>query len=199
MNVKNVLDWLRVKKDQVIFVVAIIVVAIVILIYNSISNKRSSADSQVSFIQGFYALQFGDTLNAPKLLMDVYSRNKSNFVGFWAGLTLADYYYKLEKKENVISIIKNIRPSDKIGESAKKLLDANLRADMGNVKDAISKLNTKTGFGSIDNYILYRKAKLLMARGELNEAIKILKELSKKEGPFSELAKQELKTLGQKI
>ncbi len=199
MDVKNILDWLRTKKDQIIFVVAIIVIAIVIIVYNLLSNKRSSADSQVSFIQGFYALQFGDTLNAPKLLMDTYSRNKSNFVGFWAGLTLADYYYKLGKKENVSSIIKNIKPSDRIGESAKMLLDANLKADIGNVKGAISELNSKTGFSSIDNYILYRKAKLLIASGKLNEAIKILKELSSKEGLFSNLAKQELKNLGQKI
>jgi len=199
MNVKNLIDWVKAKKEQILFITGIVIIALIIIIYSSTTSRRANSDSQVSFIQGFYALQFGDTLNAPKVLMEVYSRNKNNFVGFWAGLALADYYYKLQKKENSFSIIKNIKPSDKIGNSALKLLDANIKADMGNIKSAINELNIKTGFNSIDNYILYRKAKMLLAIGNKEQAIKILKTLSEQKGTFSELAKRELKILGQRI
>ncbi|MEO0144086.1 MAG: hypothetical protein ABIL49_07345 [candidate division WOR-3 bacterium] len=199
MDIKNILNLIKARREQIIFVLGIIIVAIIIFLYNSLSSKRANADSQVNFIQGFYAIQFGDTLNAPKILTELYSRNKSNFVGFWAGLTLADYYYKLERKDNTRSILKNIKPSDKIGEIALNVLNANIKADLGNIKGAISDLNKKTGFNSIDNYIAYKKAKLLLISGNKNEAIKILKELSKGEGAFSEIAKQELKALGEKL
>ncbi len=195
----NLINLIIAKKDQIIFVLAIIIIAIVILLYSSFSSKRVSADSQVNFVQGFYALQFGDTINAPKILMETYSRNKSNFLGFLSVLDLAYYYYNNVKENNSVRIIKSIKNSDKIGQSALALLKFDTKANMGNIKGAISELNKKTGFKSIDNYLAYRKAKLLLISGDKERAIKILKEISKSEGAFSEIAKQELKLLGEKL
>jgi len=151
-----------------------------------------SADSQVAFIQGFYGIQFGDTSNAPKILMELYSRNKSNFIGFWSGLVLADYYYKFEKKDNSYTILKTIKPFDEIGKVAYKVLEAD-------IKFSPSNLNIKTDFKSINNYIAYRKAKMLLAKGDKTEAIKLFKEISKGNDIFSEMAKEELRALGEKL
>ena len=60
-------------------------------------------------------------------------------------------------------------------------------------------MNIKTEFKSINNYITYRKAKMLLAKGNKTEAIKLLKELSKGNDVFSEMAKQELGILGEKL
>ena len=102
MKVENLLKYLKEKREQIVFILGIAIIVIVVLIYNNLSSKRVNADSQVAFIQGFYGIQFGDTSNAPKILMQVYSTNKSNFIGFWSGLVLADYYYKFEKKDNFL-------------------------------------------------------------------------------------------------
>jgi len=192
MNVENLIKFLKEKREQIIFIFGIILIVIIVLIYNNASSKRVSADSQVAFIQGFYGIQFGDTSNAPKILMELYSRNKNNFIGFWSGLVLADYYYKLERKDNSYTILKTIKPSDEIGKTAYKLLEAD-------VKLLPSNLNIKTKFKSINNYILYRKAKMFLAKGNKTEAIKLLKEISKSNDAFSEIAKEELKALGGKL
>ncbi len=192
MKVENLLKFLKEKREQIIFAFGIVLIVIIILIYNNLSSKRVSADSQVAFIQGFYGIQFGDTSNAPKILMELYSRNKSNFIGFWSGLVLADYYYKFEKKDNSYSILKTIKPFDEIGKTAYKILEANL-------KSSPSSLNIKTDFKSINNYVAYRKAKMLLAKGDKTEAIRLFKEISKGNDIFSEMAKEELRALGEKL
>ena len=192
MKVENLVKLLKEKREQVIFVLGIVLIVIIILIYNNASSKRVSADSQVAFIQGFYGIQFGDTANAPKILMELYSKNKNNFVGFWSGLVLADYYYKIEKKDNSYTILKAIKPSDEIGKMAYKVLEAD-------IKSSPSNLNIKTKFKSINNYLTYRKAKMLLAKGNKKEAIKLFKEILKGDDVFSNMAREELRALGEKL
>lgn len=199
MDIKKLTELLKLKKEQLIFIGGIIVVLIIVFLYNAYSQKRTNPDNEVNFVQSFYALQFGDTLNAPKMLNDLYTRNKNNVVGFWSGLTLADYYYKLQKDDNAFSIVKNIKSSDEIGKVALKVLRADLRISKGDIKGGINELNVKTNFSSINDYLKYRKAKILLSIGKEEEAIKLLKELSNGKGVFSELAKEELKKLGQKL
>ncbi|MCS7245817.1 MAG: hypothetical protein N2504_06270 [candidate division WOR-3 bacterium] len=199
MDIKKLSELLKLKKEQLIFLGGIVIVLIIVLLYNFYSQKKVNPDSEVNFVQSFYALQFGDTLGAPKMLNDLYIRNKNNTLGFWSGLALADYYYKLQKDDNAFSIVRNIKSSDEIGNVALKVLRADLKISKGDIKGAISELNVKTNFNSLNDYVKYRKAKILLSIEKEKEAIELLKELSNRKGIFSELAKEELRKLGQKL
>ncbi len=196
---RKLLDLVIEYRDRILIGTAVVVVALVALVYYSNTQKSKLADSEVQFVQGFYALQFGDTLNAPALLLKVHNDARNSRIGSYAGLTLGIYYYQTGKTDMAHQVVDASRKLDKLSKATRELLLSDISLDRGNTEAGVKKLNYRSGFKSIDEYLMYRKAKVLMAIGKNKEAVKILEDLKENGEYFSRTAAMELGLMGSNV
>ncbi len=194
---KELLNKVVEYREKILIGTGIVVVALIALVYYSNSQKGKLSDKEVQFVQGFYALQFGDTLNAPALLLRVHSSAKGTRIGSYAGLTLGIYYYQKGNTETARQVLDASRKLDKLSRAAREVVLGDIAIDRGNFKAGLDKFDYKSGFKSVDEYLKYRKAKILMAQGNMDEAISILRELKTNGLYFSETASMELRMVGE--
>ncbi len=196
---KKLLDRVIEYRDRILIGTAIVVVALVALVYYNNTQKSKLADSEVQFVQGFYALQFGDTLNAPALLLRVHNDVKNSRIGSYAGLTVGIYYYQTGKSDMARQVVDASRKLDRLSKATRELLLSDIALDRGNVDAGVKKLDYRSGFKSIDEYLLYRKARALMAVGRNEEAVRILEDLRENGEYFSRAAAMELGLIGSNV
>ncbi len=196
---RKLLDLVIEYRDRILIGTAIVVVALVALVYYNNSQKSKLADREVQFIQGFYALQFGDTLNAPALLLKVHNEARNARVGSYAGLTLGIYYYQTGRTDMARQVVDASRKLDKLSRATREILLGDIALDRGNVDAGVKKLDYRSGFKSVDEYMMYRKAKVLLAIGKNKEAVKILEDLKENGEYFSRTAAMELGLIGSNV
>lgn len=196
---KKLLDRVIEYRDRILIGTAVVVVALVALVYYNNTQKSKIADSEVQFVQGFYALQFGDTLNAPALLLRVHNGAKNSRIGSYAGLTVGIYYYQTGKSDMARQVVDASRKLDRLSKATRELLLSDIALDRGNVDAGVKKLDYRSGFKSIDEYLLYRKARVLMAIGRNKEAVRILEDLRENGEYFSRAAAMELGLIGSNV
>ena len=184
-------------REKILIGVGILVIALVALVYYNNSQKSKLADYEVQFVQGFYALQFGDTLNAPALLLRVHNGAKGSRVGSYAGLTLGIYYYQKGNVDMARQVLDASRKLDNLSRATREIILGDIAIDKGNVDAGLDRFDYRSGFKSVDEYLMYRKAKILMAQGKMEEAISILRNLKTNGLYFSETAAMELGMVGE--
>ncbi len=194
---KELLNRVIEYREKILIVTGIVVVALVALVYYSNSQRSKLSDYEVQFVQGFYALQFGDTLNAPALLLRVHNSSKGTRIGSYAGLSLGIFYYQKGNSGSAGQVLDASRKLDKLSRATREVILGDIAIDRGNIKAGLDKFDYKSGFKSVDEYLMYRKAKILMAEGNMDEAISILRELKTSGLYFSETASMELGMVGE--
>ncbi len=197
-TLRKALIWIVDNREKLLISAIVLAVVTVALIYYNNNQKRRIAQYQVEFVQGFYGLQFGDTLNAPAILNRVFTNARGNRFGSYAGIMLSTYYYQLGLLDDALRYADASRKLDEVSKHTRSIMLSNIHLDKGNASKAVSLLKGNR-FKSLSEFQMYRKARMLMAEGREEEAVKVLRKLVKEGKYFSGLAKADLEFLGHDI